>query len=128
MMMRKLAAAGVVLLLSGAWTVAAGASLKSVMKLWKVDANATAEMLNGSVPYDEAAARNALQAFIADSQAIDARLTGATPANKDIKLRFEKFNADATAAMSLTSANDRFKTSFGRLMNDCKSCHDQYAR
>ena len=127
-MMRKVATAGAILLLSGAWTMAAGAGLKSVMKAWKADAGATAQMLNGSVPYDEAAVRNTLQIFIADSQAIDARLTGATPANRDIKDRFEKFNADAAAAMSLASANDRFKTSFGRLMNDCKSCHDQYAR
>jgi cytochrome c556 len=128
MMMRKLAAAGAVLLLSGAWTFAAGASLKSIMKSWKADAGATAEMLKGSIPYDEAAARNTLQAFIADSQAIGARLTGATPANKDIKVRFEKFNADAAAAMNLVTANDRFKTSCGRLMSECKSCHDQYAR
>jgi cytochrome c556 len=121
------AAAAVILVVSTGWTMAAGASLKSIMKSWKANAGATAERLSGD-SYDEAAVRTALQEFIADSQAIDARLTGATAANRDIKIRFEKFSADATAAIGLAGAPDQFRASYAKLINDCKSCHDRYAR
>ena len=105
----------------------AGASLKSVMKSWKAKANATAQMLNGNSPYDEAAARNTLQDFVADSQAIDARLTGATAASRDMKMRFEKFSADATAAQGLLASSEKLKPSYVKMIGACRSCHDQYA-
>ena len=91
MKMRALAAAGLAVFLSGSLTMGAGVSVKSVMRSWKAKANATAQMLNGGAHYDEAAIRESLRAFTADAQAIDARLTGATAANRDMKMRFEKF-------------------------------------
>jgi cytochrome c556 len=127
MMIRVIAAAAIIVLASSVLAMAAGASLKSTMKSWKANANAIAQMLNGNA-YDEAAARKALQAFVDDSQAIDARLTGATPANKDIKLRFERLNADAAAAIETLAVREKFKASFANLISNCKSCHDQYAR
>ena len=125
--MRVIAVAAIGLLLSSTLTLAAGASLKSIMKSWKGIAGATAQMLSGN-SYDEVAARKALQVFIADSQAIDARLSGGSAANKDIKLRFEKFNADATAAIDSLAVREKFKARFAEIIGDCKSCHDQYNR
>jgi cytochrome c556 len=124
---RVICAAALALLLSSSLTMGAGPSLKSIMKSWKAKANATAQMLNGGSPYDEAAARDTLQVFVADSQAVGARLTGATAANRDIKMRFEKFSADATAALSLLGAGEKLKPSYAKMISECKSCHDQYA-
>ncbi len=127
MKMRALAAASLAVLLSGSLTMGAGVSVKSVMRSWKAKANATAQMLNGGAHYDEAAIRESLSAFAADAQAIDARMTGATAANRDLKARFEKFSADATAALDLAAVSGELKPHFARMIGACRSCHDQYA-
>ncbi len=115
------------LLASSGLAWGSGPSLKNIMKAWKADAHFTTQMLNGDIPYEEAAARKALEAFVADSQTIDARLSGATARSKDVKLRFEKFGADSATALNLLGSRDKFKISYARVLNECKSCHDQYA-
>ena len=127
MKMRVIAAAGLAVLLSGSLATGAGVSVKSIMRSWKAKANATAQMLNGGARYDEAAVRSSLRDFAADALAIDERLTGATAANRDMKARFEKFGADATAALDLAAASGQLKPRFARMIGACRSCHDQYA-
>ncbi len=124
---RALAAASLAVLLSGSLTMGAGVSVKSVMRSWKVKANATSQMLSGGAHYDEAAIRESLRAFAAEAQAIDERLTGATAANRDMKMRFENFSADATAALDVAAASGQLKPRFARMIGACRSCHDQYA-
>jgi cytochrome c556 len=127
MTLRVIYAAALAVLLSSSSTMGAGTGLKSIMKTWKAKANAMAQMLNGNSLYDEAAARDALQVFAADSEAIGARLTGATAASRDMKGRFATFNADSTAALGSLGAGGKLKPGFARLIGECKSCHDQYA-
>jgi hypothetical protein len=102
-------------------------SLKGTMKAWKAGAQLASQTLDGGGAFDEATARKALEAFVADSRAIDDRLSASTPASRDIKLRFEKFSADAAGALDLIGSRDKFKLGYSRLLGECKSCHDQYA-
>ncbi len=115
------------LVASSGWAWGSGPSLKSIMRGWKADAHFTMQMLTGDVPYEEATARKTLEGFVAQARTIEARLSGATATGKDMKLRFEKFAADSAAALPLLGSRDKFKISYARVLNECKSCHDQYA-
>ena len=127
MNLRAHGAAGLILLLSGSLAMGTGVSVKSVMRSWKAKANATAQMLNGGARYDEATVRETMRAFAADAQSIGARLTGATAASRDMKLRFDNFSAEATAAVDLSAASGQLKPHFARMIGACRSCHDRYA-
>jgi cytochrome c556 len=115
------------LVVSSALAWGAGQSLKGIMKEWKVAAQITSQMADGAIPFDEAKAHSAIEAFVADSQAIGDRLSATSAASKDIKLRFAKFNAGATAALAATGSRAAFNYGWAKVLGECKSCHDQYA-
>jgi cytochrome c556 len=115
------------LVASSALAWSAGQSLKSMMKEWKVAAQITSQMADGAIPFDEAKAHSAIETFVADSQAIGDRLPATTAASKDIKRRFAKFDADASAALAVTGSRAEFNHSWAKVLGECKSCHDQYA-
>ena len=61
-----------------------------------------------------------LRDFAADALAIDERLTGATAASRDMKTRFEKFGADATASLDLAAGQRRAQAAFRQDDRRCR--------
>jgi cytochrome c556 len=68
-----------------------------------------------------------LQAFIADSQDLGARASGAGAQAQDIRARFASFEANAKAALDAVSAEDQVRKRFAQMRGECRSCHDVYA-
>ena len=84
-------------------------------------------MLTGAAPYDEAELRRILGSLIADSQGVEAGMTGGSAQALDIKSRFSQFEADAAETLQSLGAKDRAKAHFIRMRSDCRSCHDVFA-
>jgi cytochrome c556 len=110
-----------------ATSAAAAPRLKPIMRDWKAKAAEAEQMLNGVAPYDEAAMRRILAAFVADAQDIQSKATGQNAAALDIKGRFAQFEADASAALPSLAAKDGAARRFKQLRGECGACHDVYA-
>jgi cytochrome c556 len=115
----------VVLALSGlAGAAAAAPRLKAIMHDWKADAASAEQMLAGRGAYDSAEMSRILQAFISDSQDLEARASGASAAALDIKARFASFESKAKAALDTVGAQDQVRKRFAQVRGECRSCHD----
>ncbi len=114
---------GVALLLSVSVAYAAG--LKGVMKSWRSPTNSAKAMANGSEPYDAAAVRKLLQAYIADSDDLKSHLSTSAE-SEDLKRRFTTFQNDAKAALGQLGSAAQFKAAYAPVMANCSSCHDKY--
>jgi cytochrome c556 len=68
-----------------------------------------------------------LQTFIADSQDLGARASGASAQAQDIKARFTSFESKAKAALDTVEAEDQVRKRFAQIRGECRSCHDVYA-
>jgi cytochrome c556 len=108
-------------------TAVAATQLKPLMRGWKADVARAQPMLTGAAPYDEAELRRILAALVADSQDVQARITGTSAQALEIKSRFSQFEADAAATLQALGAEDRVKSRFMRMRGDCRSCHDAFA-
>jgi cytochrome c556 len=107
-------------------TAVAAPRLKPLMRVWKAEVARAEPMLTGAAPYDEAELRRILGSLIADSQGVEAGMTGRSPQALDIKSRFSQFEADAAETLQSLGAKDRVKNHFMRMRGDCRSCHDAF--
>jgi cytochrome c556 len=113
---------------SGVVGVASAAPrLKAIMHDWKADAASAEQMLASRGAYDPAEMGRILRTFIADSQDLGARASGAGAQAQDIKARFASFEANAKAALDAVSAEDQVRKRFAQMRGECRSCHDVYA-
>jgi cytochrome c556 len=127
-LVKPFAALLVVIGLCAATTAAVAAPrLKPLMRGWKADVARAEPMLTGAAPYDEAELRRILGSLIADSQGVEAGMTGGSAQALDIKSRFSQFEADAAETLQSLGAKDRAKAHFIRMRSDCRSCHDVFA-
>jgi cytochrome c556 len=101
--------------------------LKAIMHDWKASAASAEQMLAGRGAYDSGEMSRILQAFIADSQDLGARASGAGAQAQDIRARFASFEANAKAALDAVSAEDQVRKRFAQMRGECRSCHDVYA-
>lgn len=101
--------------------------LKPLMRNWKSEAARAEAMTSGAAPYDEAELRRILGVFVADSQAIEAGVAGRGAEALDLKSRFSRFEADASALLAAASARDGARSSFAHLRRECGACHDAFA-
>ena len=117
-----------VVALSGvAGAAAAAPRLKAIMHDWKANAASAEQMLAGRGAYDSAEMSRILQNFVAGSQDLGARATGASAQAQDIKARFASFEAKAKAALDAVEAQDQMRKRFAQMRGECRSCHDVYA-
>ncbi len=126
-------------------TTVAGAALadamtdrQEILKGWGDDTRPVAGMLKGEAPIDIAKAKAALAAYAAGSPKLKALFpdnsrTGKTEASPRIweeKARFDaifdKLAADATAASAAITDEASFKANFGKVLGNCKACHDDF--
>ncbi len=121
------AAVLVVIGLCAATTAVAAPRLKPLMKNWKAEVARAEPMLSGAAPYDEAELRRILGSLVADSQDVEAGMTGASAQARDIKSRFSQFEADVAATLQSLGAKDRAKSHFMQARGDCRSCHEAFA-
>jgi cytochrome c556 len=101
--------------------------LKPLMRNWKSEAARAEAMVLGAAPYDEAELRRILGVFVADSQAIEAGVAGRSAQALDLKSRFSRFEADASAVLAASSARDSARSPIARLRRECGACHDAFA-
>lgn len=115
------------------------AERKASMKSVGAATGRAAAMLRGQQPFDEAAAKDVLNAYIASAQKMpalypDTSKTGgetrAAPKIWEEKAKFEaafaKFEADAKAALDKTGTLESFRTAFGDVTKNCDTCHEPY--
>ncbi len=82
------------------------------MRDWKAEVARAEPMLTGAAPYDEAELRRILGSLVADSQDVEAGMTGASAQALDIKSRFSQFEADAAATLQSLGAQGPREESF----------------
>jgi cytochrome c556 len=116
------------------------AARKSLMKANGDAAKAGAAMAKGDQPFDLATAQKIFAAFEDAAAKMpmlfppNSKTGGETAARAeiwenmdDLKVRFEKFGADARAADESVKDLDTFKAAFGAIgKNDCGGCHEKY--
>lgn len=118
---------------------AAIAKRKDILKGFGDVTKPVAAMLKGEAAYDGAAAQKALAAYAAGSKELkglfpdDSKTGGDTAALPRIweeKAKFEgiydKLAADATAAAGAIKDEASLKANFGKVLGNCKACHDDY--
>jgi cytochrome c556 len=113
---------------------------KSLMKANGDAAKTGAGMAKGEQPFDLATAHKIFAAFEDAAAKMptlfppNSKTGGETAARAeiwenmdDLKVRFEKFGADAKAADESVKDLDTFKVAFGAIgKNDCGGCHEKY--
>lgn len=104
----------------------AASAFKSTMKGWREHQKATAEMISGKAPLNDAAIRAMLTDYIAGSEKLESGLTGQNAEATDMRRRFAAFRAEATAAQAAIGDAAAVKSHVTKVFNDCKSCHDLY--
>lgn len=124
MFLRKLILVVLVVLIAAEAFAATG--FKPTMKGWREHQKATAEMIKGTAPLDDAAVRAMLTDYIAGAEKLESGLTGSSAEAKDMRQRFSAFRAEAIAAQGAVSNQAALKSHVAKLFNDCKSCHDLY--
>ncbi|HMN72306.1 MAG TPA: cytochrome c [Rhodoblastus sp.] len=126
--------------ISGAYAQSAAiAKRKDILKGFGDATKPVAAMLKGEAAYDGAAVQKALAAYTAGAKDLkglfpdDSKTGGDTAALPKIwedKAKFEgiydKLAADATAASGAIKDEASLKANFGKVLGNCKACHDDY--
>lgn len=112
---------------------------KALMKANGAAARTASEFINGSKPYDAAAAAEAMKTIAKDMETFptlfpegsDQGETSASPAIWEkmdaFKAAAAKAQADATAAAEAAAQGvDAFKTAFNAVGGNCQSCHQEF--
>jgi cytochrome c556 len=139
--MRNVFIIGVMMLIAGLHAAKAD-PIEERQKILKGMGDATkpvAAMLKGQAPFDLAAVQKALDTYIDGAKKLpdlfpDDSKTGhkteALPKIWDEKPKFEaiyeKLGKDADAARASITDEASLKTSFPKVLGDCKACHDDY--
>lgn len=124
MFLKKLILVALVVLIAA--EAFAASAFKSTMKGWREHQKASAEMIKGTAPLDDAAIRAMLVDYIAGAEKLESGLTGSSAEAKDMRQRFAAFRAEAKAAEGAIGNDAAVKSHITRLFSDCKSCHDLY--
>lgn len=113
-------------------------SRQSILKGWGDDTRPLAAMLKGEAPFDVAKVKAALASYQSGAPKLkdlypDNSRTGKTEASPriwDEKARFlalyEKLAADAAAAAPAITDEASFKANIGKVLGNCKACHDDF--
>lgn len=126
--------------ISGAYAQSAAiAKRKDILKGIGDATKPVAAMLKGEAPYDGATVQKALSTYAAGAKELkslfpeDSKTGGDTAALPKIwteKAKFEgifdKLAADATAAAGAIKDEASLKANFGKVLGNCKACHDDY--
>jgi cytochrome c556 len=100
-------------------------------------------MMKGEMPYDNAKAQEALKVYAMAAKSYHEGFDKLFPANSKeggdttaapkiwedtatFKAGLAKFAADATAAQAVVKDEASFKAEFGKVMGNCKNCHDTF--
>ena len=115
------------------------AQRKAILKGWGDATKQPGAVLKGEAKFDLAAAQATLKAYATDSVKLvtlfpDTSKTGgdtaALPKIWDEKAKFEgiykKIGEDATKAAAAIKDEASFKAEFGKVLGNCKACHDDY--
>lgn len=135
-----LAAAGIAGVIAVGSALAADAieERQTILKGFGDATRPVAAMLKGEAPIDLAVAKAALDTYVAGAAKLPAHFpdnsrTGKTEASPRIwaeKARFEqlfaKLGTDAAAAKTAITDPASLKANFGKVLGDCKACHDDF--
>lgn len=111
---------------------------QTILKGWGDATRPVGGMLKGEAPFDLAKVQEALDAYVAGTEKLpglfpDNSKTGKTEASPKIweeKAKFEaifaKLNGDAKAAKVAITDEASFKANIGKVLGNCKACHDNY--
>jgi cytochrome c556 len=115
------------------------AQRKAVLKGIGDATKAPGAMMKGEAPFDAAAVQKALDTYADGSKTLPTMFpassktggdTAALPKIWDEKAKFDaifaKLAADATAAKAAIKDEASFKANFGKVLGNCKACHDDY--
>lgn len=96
-------------------------------------------MLKGEMPFDNAKAQEALKAYVATAKDYDKHFPAGSTTGGDttaapkiwedmagFKAGLAKWSAEATAAQAAVKDEASFKAEFGKVLGNCKACHDNY--
>lgn len=111
---------------------------QAILKSWGDDTRPVGAMLKGEAPFELAKVQTALANYVATAAKLpgmfpDNSKTGKTEASPRIweeKAKFEplfaKLEADAKAASAAITDEASFKANIGKVLGNCKGCHDDY--
>lgn len=111
---------------------------QTILKGFGDDTRPVVGMLKGEAPFDIAKVKAALAGYAKGAHELkgmfpDNSRTGKTEASPriwDEKARFEaiydKLALDATAASAAITDEASFKANFGKVLGNCKACHDDF--
>ena len=111
---------------------------QDIFKSWGDDTRPVGAMLKGEASFDLAKVQTALKNYIATAEKLPALFpdnsktgkTEASPKIWDEKAKFEpmfaKLAADAKAASAAITDEASFKANIGKVLGNCKACHDDY--
>ena len=112
---------------------------KAILKSIGDATKAPGAMMKGEASFDAAAVHKALDTYVDGSRKLTALFpdtskaggeTTALPKIWDDKARFDaifaKLAADATAAKAAIADEATFKANFGKVLGNCKACHDDF--
>lgn len=134
----SLATLAVVGAMGAAMAADALADRQAIFKSWGDDTRPIAGMLKGEAPFELAKVQTALKNYAATAGKLPALFpdnskTGKTEASPKIweeKAKFEpmfaKLEADAKAAQAAIVDEASFKANIGKVLGNCKACHDDY--
>ncbi len=106
------------LLMTASWDPAHAASLKAVMK----EMAGTTKLAKGAAASgDVAQAEAVLGRYAAEAKAAGASIVGGDAKAQDLRGRFSTLAATAEGAQPT-----HFKTAFGAIVDQCRSCHSAY--
>lgn len=134
--------AAAILVLSGASATAEDSPIvqrKAILKGFGEAGRPVAAMLKGDIPFDNATVQKTLATYIDGAKRLPALFpensktgqdTAALPAIWEDKARFDgiyaKLAADAAAAASAIKDEATLKANFGKVLGNCKACHDDF--
>jgi cytochrome c556 len=140
--MKKLVLTAVVVAFGAGAAIAQSAAIGERQALFKEMGKATGgavAMLKGEAPFNLDTAKAALAVYATNADKLKALFpddskegakTGALPAiweKKDEFLAgFDKLKADATATTAAITDEASFKAEFGKVLGNCKACHDSF--
>jgi cytochrome c556 len=135
-------AAAVILVLVAAVATADDSPIvqrKAILKGFGDATKPVAGMLKGETPFDDAVVHKALATYIDGAKKLPALFpdnsktgdeTEALAKIWEDKAKFEaiyaKLGTDAAAAASAITDAASFKANFGKVLGNCKACHDDY--
>ena len=112
---------------------------KTILKGFGDATKPVAGMLKGEVPFDNAAVQKALATYVEGTKKLPALFpdnsktgdeTAALPKIWEDKAKFEgiysKLGTDAAAAAVAIKDEASFKANIGKVLGNCKACHDDY--